>query len=394
MKFADRALGIMPSATLAITAKAKEMKKNGIDVISFGAGEPDFDTPDFIKNACKKSIDAGFTKYTPSDGIIELKDAIINKLKNDLGVAYQRDQVCAASGAKHALCVLFMCTVEPGDEVIVPAPYWVSYVEMIRMAGGKAVIIETDHTTEFKMTADMLKKSITKKTKAVILNSPSNPTGAVYSKEELKSLANVLENQDILIISDEIYDKLLYDGEKHISIVQLSEKLIDKTVIVNGHSKTYSMTGWRLGYAAGPKEIISLMKKWISHSTTSPTSFVQQAGVDALTGDQAFLAGWVNTFKERRDVMVEGLNQIEGIECLTPKGAFYVYPCIKGLLGKEFNGEKINSSMDLAAYLLEKHNVAIVPGEAFGNSDYFRMSFATSMENIKKGLERIKKALS
>ena len=394
MKFADRALGIMPSATLAITAKAKEMKKNGIDVISFGAGEPDFDTPDFIKNACKKSIDAGFTKYTPSDGIIELKDAIINKLKKDIGIAYSREQVCAASGAKHALCVLFMCSVNPGDEVIVPAPYWVSYVEMVKMAGGIPVVVNTDHTTGFKMTAEMLKENITKKTKVVILNSPSNPTGSVYSKKELKNLANVLENQDILIISDEIYDKLLYEGEKHVSIVQLSEKLIDKTVIVNGHSKTYSMTGWRLGYAAGPKEIISLMKKWISHSTTSPTSFVQQAGVEALEGDQKFLESWVKTFQERRDALVKGLNEIEGITCLTPKGAFYVYPCIKDLFGKEFGGQVINSSMELAAYLLEKHNVAIVPGEAFGNIDYFRMSFATSMENIKKGLERIKKALS
>ncbi len=394
MKFADRALGITPSATLAISNKAKQMKKDGVDVISFGAGEPDFDTPEYIKTACKKSLDAGFTKYCPSDGIVELKDAIINKLKRDIATKYERDQICATIGAKHALNLIMQVSVNPGDEVIIPAPYWVSYFEMVKMAGGKPVIIDTDESTGFKVTADMVKNAISKKTKAIILNSPSNPTGSVYSKQELESLINVLESQDILIISDEIYDKLLYDGEAHISIVQLSDKISEKTVVVNGLSKTYAMTGWRIGYAAGPSEIIGLMKKWASHSNSTVTSFVQQASAEALEGDQSFLKDWVSTFQTRRDVLVKGLNDIPGLTCVKPKGAFYVFPSIKEIIGKEFKGKTINNAMDFAAYLLDEFQVAVVPGEAFGNPQNFRMSFATSMENIEKGLERIKKALS
>ena len=394
MKYADRALAIQPSATLAINAKAKELQSKGIKVISFGAGEPDFDTPDYIKAACKKSLDAGFTKYTASEGIPGLIDGIIASLKRDIGVAFEKNQICTAIGAKHAIYAILLVTVNPGDEVIIPSPYWVSYIEMVAMAGGKPVIVDTDESTGFKMTGEMLKEKITKKTKAVILNSPSNPTGAVYNRQELQSLVNVLENQDILVISDEIYDKLIYDGEKHLSIVQLSEKILEKTVIINGLSKSYSMTGWRVGYAAGPKEIISLMKNWISHSTSMVTSFVQQASVEALNGDQSFIDGWVKTYQERRDVLVEGLNQIPGLTCLKPQGAFYVYPSIHGLIGKTFGNKVINNAMDLAGYLLEDHQVAIVPGEAFGNTQNFRMSFATSMENIKEGLVRIKKALS
>ncbi len=394
MNLADRATGITPSATLAITSKAKQMKKDGVDVISFGAGEPDFDTPEFIKDACKKSLDAGFTKYCPSDGIIELKDAIINKLKRDIGIGYDRTQICAAAGAKHALNLIMQVAVNPGDEVIVPAPYWVSYVEMVKMAGGKPVVIETTEETGFKVNAEMVKNALTKKTKAIILNSPSNPTGAVYTREELQALVNVLESQDLIIISDEIYDRLIYDGEIHISIVQLSEKIAEKTIIVNGLSKTYSMTGWRIGYAAGPTEIIGLMKKWASHSNSTVTSFVQQASVEALEGNQSFLTEWVDTFQKRRDALVKGLNDIPGLSCLTPKGAFYVFPSIKELIGKELGGKTINGALDLAAYLLDEYKVAIVPGEAFGAPENFRMSFATSMENIEKGLERIKKALS
>jgi len=394
MKFADRAVAIAPSATLAITAKAKELEKKGIDIVSFGAGEPDFDTPDFIKASCKKSIDSGFTKYTPSEGIIELRDAIINKFKKDNGLVYDRSQICVCVGAKHALYVIFQVLLNPGDEVILQSPYWVSYVEMVKMAGGEPVIIDTNESTGYKMTAEMIKDKLSKKTKAVILNSPSNPTGVVYTQEELKQLGNVLEVQDLYIISDEIYDKLLYDDEKHVSIAQLSEKLFSKTIIVNGLSKTYSMTGWRVGYTAGPKEFINLMKNWISHSTSNVTSFCQTASVDAMNGDQNFLNDWIKTFQERRDVLVKGLNEIPGITCDNPKGAFYVFPSIKGIIGKEFGGNKINSSMELATYLLEKFNVAVVPGEAFGAPLNFRMSFATSIEKVKEGLARIKKAFT
>ena len=393
MKLADRVNKIQPSPTLAIDAKAKALKAQGVDIVGFGAGEPDFDTPLNIKEAAKKAIDAGFTKYTPVGGTDELKDAIIAKMKNDHGLEYSRDEISVACGAKHSLYNISQALIQEGDEVIIPAPYWVSYPDQVVLAGGTPVFIETDEAAGFKITPAQLEKVITKNTKALILNSPCNPTGASYTVDELKAIGQVCLKHDFLIISDDIYERLLYDGLKFSEIAQVVPELKSRTIVVNGVSKTYAMTGWRIGYACGPRELMGAMTKMQSQSTSNPTSIAQKAAVEALNGPQDAVAAMAVEFEKRRTYIVERLNAMPGVTCFKATGAFYVFPNFSGIYGKSFNGKMIGNSTEFAAYLLEDAKVAIVPGVAFGADKYARLSYAVSMENIRKGMDRIEAAL-
>ncbi|VAV82312.1 Aspartate aminotransferase [hydrothermal vent metagenome] len=404
IKISKRVSNLEESVTLAITAKAKALKAEGRDIIGLSAGEPDFDTPENIKDAAHKAINDGRTKYTPVGGIPELKDAVIERLKLDRGLTYKRSEVLISCGGKHSIYNLLQALLDPGDEVIIPAPYWVSYPPMVELAGGVPVIITTDDASGFKVTAEAFKAHITEKTKAVIINSPSNPTGAVYSKEELTEIAELALEHDILIISDEIYDKLHYDAacKGAPTIATISEKVKAQTVVLNGVSKAYSMTGWRIGYAAGPEELIGAMMKLQSQSTSGASSISQWAAVEALAGPQEAVAIMRDEFHKRRDLMVSGLNAIDGITCLTPEGAFYVFPNISGVFGKSGGrsgteaGEevKITDSVSLCTYLLEAAGVAVVPGAAFGQDSNIRLSYACSTEDIKEGLARIEKAVA
>lgn len=393
MKLADRVNKIQPSPTLAIDAKAKALKAQGVDIVGFGAGEPDFDTPLNIKEAAKKSIDAGFTKYTPVGGTDELKDAIIAKMKNDHGLEYTRDEISVACGAKHSLYNISQALIEEGDEVIIPAPYWVSYPDQVVLAGGTPVFIESDEATGFKINPEQLEKAVTKRTKALIINSPCNPTGASYTADELKAIGQVCLKHDFLIISDDIYERLLYDGLKFSEIAQVVPELKPRTIVVNGVSKTYAMTGWRIGYACGPRELMGAMTKMQSQSTSNPTSIAQKAAVEALRGPQDAVASMAVEFEKRRTYIVERLNAMPGVTCFRSTGAFYVFPNFSAVYGKSFNGKLIGNSTELAAYLLEDAKVAIVPGVAFGADKYARLSYAVSMENIRKGMDRIEAAL-
>ncbi len=393
MKLAERVNKIQPSPTLAIDAKAKALKAQGVDIVGFGAGEPDFDTPANIKEAAKKAIDAGFTKYTPVGGTDELKDAIIAKMNNDHGLEYTREEISVACGAKHSLYNISQALIQEGDEVIIPAPYWVSYPDQVVLAGGAPVFVETDETSGFKMTPQQLEKAITGKTKALIINSPCNPTGASYTVDELKAIGRVCLEHDFLIISDDIYERLMYDGQKFANIAQVVPELKTRTVVVNGVSKTYAMTGWRIGYACGPRELMGAMTKMQSQSTSNPTSIAQKAAVEALRGPQDTVAAMAAEFDKRRRFIVERLNAMPGVTCFKATGAFYVFPNFSGVYGKSFNGRMINNSTDFAAYLLEEAKVAIVPGVAFGADRYARLSYASSMENITKGMDRIEAAI-
>ena len=378
---------IKPSPTIAVTQKARELRAAGKDVIGLGAGEPDFDTPENIKNAAIKAIKRGDTKYTAVDGTPELKKAIIKKFKRENKLNYSIDQITVGSGGKQVLYNTFMATLNRGDEVIIPAPFWVSYPDMVLLAGGKPKIIKCTEKEGFKLTAKKLKNAITKKTKWIILNSPSNPTGAGYSKKEIQDLAKVLiRYKKILILSDDIYEHVRYDNFKFFTIAQIS-KLKDRTLTMNGVSKSYAMTGWRIGYAAGPKDIIKAIGKIQSQSTSNPSSISQAAAVEALNGKQGFIKNRANAFKERRNFVVKSLNNIKGINCLNPNGAFYVFPSCKGLLNKK---TKLKTDTDFVKKLLEKENVAVVQGSAFGLDGYFRISYATSMQNLKKAMKRIK----
>jgi aspartate aminotransferase len=393
MKLADRVNKIQPSPTLAIDAKAKALKAQGIDIVGFGAGEPDFDTPDNIKEAAKMAIDMGFTRYTPVGGIDELKDAIIAKLRKDNCLEYSRNEISVACGAKHSLYNISQALIQHGDEVVIPAPYWVSYPDQVLLAGGKPVFIETDEGTSFKITSEKLEKAITKNTRALILNSPCNPTGATYSEAELKAIGEVCLKHDFMIISDDIYEKLLYDNLSFSNIATAVPALKERVIVVNGVSKTYAMTGWRIGYAAGPAEIISAMTKMQSQSTSNPASIAQKAAVEALNGPQDAVAKMVVEFEKRRSYIVERLNSIPGVSCFRSTGAFYAFPNISGIYGRSFEGTVISNSTEFAAYLLERAKVALVPGIAFGADNYVRLSYATSLENIKKGLDRIEEAV-
>lgn len=394
MRLSSRTEKIKPSPTLAITAKANALKAQGRKIIGFGAGEPDFDTPDHIKRAAIAAIEKGFTKYTPVGGIDELKDAVVAKLKRDNGLTYERSQIVVSCGAKHSLYNVSQVLFQEGDEVIIPAPYWVSYPDIVMLAGAQPVFIETREQDGFKMRPEALEAAITAGTKAVILNSPSNPTGAAYTEAELKALAEVMTGRDIGIVSDDIYEKIVYDDFRFQNIVSVCPELMDRTIVVNGVSKAYAMTGWRIGYAAGPKNVIAAATELQSQNTSNPTSIAQKAAVEALNGDQAIVGRMAREFRKRRDYMVSALNRMPGVSCLKPEGAFYVFPNISGLYGKKGKTGIISNSQDMAEYLLEKVDVAVVPGSAFGNDRHIRLSYATSMKNIEEGMQRIHSAVS
>jgi aspartate aminotransferase len=394
MKLSQKLSSIKPSPTLSLDAKAKSMKAQGIDVVNFGVGEPDFDTPDNIKEAAVKALKEGFTKYTPVGGTDDLKNAIIDKFRSDNGLSYEKSEVMVSCGAKHSLYNIACALLDAGDEVVIPAPYWVSYPDQVLLNGAEPVIAETDEKNSFMMTPEILESCVTEKTKAIILNSPSNPTGLAYDRESLEAIAEIARKHDFYIISDEIYEKLVYDGFKHISIASIDETIKKRTLVVNGLSKSHAMTGWRIGFTAGAKEVIQAMTKIQSQSTSNPTSIAQKAAVEALTGSQDFIPRMTREFDKRRLYIMDRLSNIQGITCLRPLGAFYVFPNVSSFYGKRFQDQTISSSFDLSSYFLEKVNVAAVPGGAFGDDRYFRLSYATSMENIRKGLDRIEKALS
>ena len=378
---------IKPSPTIAVTTKAREMRAAGKDVIGLGAGEPDFDTPDNIKTAAIEAIKKGDTKYTAVDGTPALKKAIVEKFQRENNLSYTTDQITVGTGGKQVLYNTFMATLNKGDEVIIPAPFWVSYPDMVMLAGGTPKIVKCDEKDGFKISAKKLKKVISKKTKWLILNSPSNPTGAGYTKKEIEELGEVLlKNKNVFILSDDIYEHIRYDNFNFYTIAQIP-KLKERTLTMNGVSKSYAMTGWRIGYAAGPKEIINAIRKIQSQSTSNPSSISQAAAVEALNGQQDFITERAEAFKERRDFVVESLNKIKGVNCLMPNGAFYVFPSCKGLLGKK---TKLKNDTEFVQQLLEKSMVAVVQGSAFGLNGYFRISYATSMENLKKAMARIR----
>ena len=381
---------IKPSPTIAVTQKARELKASGKDIIGLGAGEPDFDTPDNIKQAAIQAIKDGDTKYTAVDGTPALKDAIVKKFKRENNLEYQTDQITVGAGGKHVIYNAMMATLNEGDEVVVPAPYWVSYPDMVLLAGGKPIILECNEKQGFKINPSVLEKTITKKTKWIILNSPSNPTGACYSEKDIREIAQVLEKHPhVYILSDDIYEHVTYEGFKFFTIAQI-EGLKDRVLTMNGVSKAYSMTGWRIGYAAGPKEIIKAIAKIQSQSTTNPSSISQAAAVEALNGTQDFIKERAISFQERRDYVVKALNKIEGLECLNPDGAFYVFPSCKELIGKkDSKGKKLETDTDFVQSLLENSDVAVVQGSAFGLDGFFRISYATSMKNLEKALEKI-----
>jgi len=382
MKLSKRARNITPSMTLSITAKAKEMKRQGLDVVSFGAGEPDFDTMIHIKEAAKKAIDEGFTKYTASSGIIELKEAICAKFRRDNWLDYEPKNIIVSTGGKQALFNMIMVTVDPGDEVIIPIPYWVSYEEMVKVAEGKCVFLKTNN---FKINPQDLEKAITPKTKMLIFNSPSNPTGVVYDEKELKQIASICQKHNIYILSDEIYEKLIY-GKKHVSIASINEKIKKLVIVINGVSKSYAMTGWRIGYAAAEEELVKAATRLQDHTTSNPTSISQKAALAAINGPEDHVAKMVYEYKKRRDFMVDRLNRIEGMIATRPDGAFYVFANVS-----KFYSDEVKGSMVFCQKLLEDAYVAAIPGIAFGDDRFIRLSFATGMEHIKRGLDRIEK---
>lgn len=390
MKLAQRLSSIKPSPTLALNAKAKALVAQGIDVVGFAAGEPDFDTPASIKQAGVDAINSGFTKYTATAGIPELRAAIVDKLKRENGFDFTAEQVLVSCGAKHSLYNLFQALLNPGDEVIIFSPYWVSYPDMVRLAGGVPVIVDTKEADGFAPTADALSRALTPKTRAVIINSPSNPTGAVLSREALASLGKALLAHDCLVVTDDIYEKLMYVDAPFVNIANAVPELFKRTVVVNGMSKAFSMTGWRLGYTAGPKELIAAMTMIQDQSTSNAASMVQKAGLAALKAPADEQAKMIAEYKSRRDFVVEGLNAIPGVKCRLPEGAFYVFPNVEGLIGKSYKGTKIAGSVQLSEVLLNEFRVAAVPGEPFGAEGYLRMSFVTSRANLEKGLARIR----
>jgi len=384
---------VKPSITMAVSAKAKAMKADGIDVIALSAGEPDFNTPDHICDAGISAIKNGFTHYTPASGIIELKKAVCEKFKRDNGLKYDTSQVIINCGAKHSVFLGVFALTSPGDEVIIPSPYWVSYYDMVKLAGGKPVVIEGKSENNLKITPEQLKNTITNNTKLLIFNSPSNPSGMIYSKEEMKSLAKVIVEYGIYVLSDEIYEKLIYDGKKHFSIASFSDEMFKQTITVNGVSKTYSMTGWRIGYAAGAEEIITAMGTVQSQETSNPCSISQKAALAALTGSHDFLEQWVDKFSKRRLYIIDRLNSMDGVSCITPEGAFYVFPDVSSFYGKSYNGTVIDGSVAFCEYMLNEQHIALVPGAGFGADAHVRISYAVSMENIEKAMDRFENGL-
>jgi len=393
MKLASRAEKLKPSATLLITAKAKALRAEGIDVIGFGAGEPDFDTPENIKDIAVSAINDGFTKYTAVGGIDELKEAIMASLREDYGLDYDKSEIIVSCGAKHTLYNLTQVIIEEGDEVIIPAPYWVSYPAQVSLAGGKPVIIETTEESGFKIEPDELKEKINQKTKVLILNYPSNPTGATYNEDDLNIIAEIAIDSGLIIISDEIYHKILYGGITHTPIATLGDDVKNSTILVNGVSKTYSMTGWRIGYSAGDKAVTRAMSKLQGQSTSNPVSISQMAAVEALMGSQDDVSKMVREFEERKNYITKRLNEVPDVRCFSPQGAFYVFPNISRFFGKGYDGKEIENSVDFTEFLLEEAKVAVIPGIEFGSDDHVRISYAVSMEDIKKGIDRIEEAV-
>ncbi|WP_160673953.1 pyridoxal phosphate-dependent aminotransferase [Clostridium sp. C8-1-8] len=385
---------LTPSITLSVTAKANEMKKAGINVISFAAGEPDFNTPQNIIDAAVEAMKKGYTKYTPASGLIDLKKAVCEKFLRDNNLTYSTSQVIISNGAKQCLGNLFLALLNPGEEVIVPTPYWVSYPELIKIADGVPVFVECKEENDFKYTIDELNKVLTDKTKAILLNSPNNPTGTIYSKEELIEIANFAKEHDLYIVSDEIYEKLIYDGNEHVSIAALSEDAFNRTIVINGVSKTYSMTGWRIGYAAGPGNVIKLMSSIQSHMTSNPNTIAQHATIEALNTEEAVVKDMALEFERRRNFMAKKLNEIENVKIINPSGAFYVMVNISYYLKKKFGETIIEDSIKFSEVLLEDGAVATVPGIAFGLDDYIRLSYATSTDNIEEGINRLKSFLN
>jgi aspartate aminotransferase len=391
---AERTNLIKPSVTLAIAAKAGKLRSEGIDVVNFSAGEPDFDTPEHIKAAAVKALREGMTKYTDIKGIEPLRAAIAKKYEADHGLSYRKEDVLVSCGAKHSVYNIFQAIIDPGDEMIIPAPYWVSYSDIALLAGGVPKIIQTNEASGFRIKPEQLAAELTSKTKVFVLNSPCNPTGAGYDADELRAIARVLEKHSCLILCDDIYEKIVYDSFRFHNLVALSPALRDRTILINGVSKTYAMTGWRIGYALGPADVIAAAGKIQSQSTSNPTSIAQAAALEAISGPQNDIAGMAREFQQRRDVIVERLNAIQGMRCFKPQGAFYVFPNVSAFLGRAANGKKLVSPCDLAGYLLEEARVAVVPGEDFGSREHIRFSYATAIENIEKGCKRVAAAFA
>jgi aspartate aminotransferase len=393
MSISQRARNLVPSATVAIAATARRLRAQGIDVIGFGQGEPDFDTPEHIKEAAIQAIREGFTKYTASGGIDELKDAVTTKLKRDNGLGYTRDQILISCGGKHSLFNVFQALLEPGDEVIIPAPYWVSFPEQVKVCGGKPVFVQTHEREGFRLHRELVEPLVTPRTKILLLNSPCNPTGAAVSLAELESLADLATEWGFWLLSDETYEALVYDEHQHVSIASLSDRVYAQTILVNSLSKTYSMTGWRVGYTAASKEIIRAMDGLQSQETSNPTSIAQRAAVAALTGPQVTVQDMREEFDRRRRYIVDRLNAMPGIRCIKPQGAFYVFPNVSGMYGRHYTGTIIRNSSDFTTYLLEAARIAVVPGIEFGNDEHVRISYATSLKNIKEGMDRMAEAV-
>lgn len=394
MKLAARVSRIAPSPTLAMAATAKAMAAQGLDVVDFSAGEPDFDTPEPVKAAAEAAIRAGFTKYTPTSGIDELRGAIVDKLQVELGLRYEKSQILVSCGAKHSLYNLAEALLEAGDEIIIPIPYWVSYLDQALLNDATPILLSTKEEDGYAVHAAELERLITPRTKAIIVNSPCNPTGATYDRATLELIASVAVRHDLIVISDEIYEKILYDGTTHISIASLGPEIAARTVIINGVSKAYAMTGWRIGYAAGPKDLITAMANIQSQSTSNPCSISQKAAVAALRLGEPFTVKMVEEFSHRRNTIVDGLNKIPGVACRMPRGAFYAFPNIKGLLGKRSPSGMLKTPNDVAHFLLNEARIAVVPGEPFGSQEHLRLSYATSMTNITRGLERLGQAFA
>ena len=390
MRISKRCQAVTGSLTLEIDAKAKEMKAKGLDVVGFGAGEPDFDTPQHIRDAAKDALDRGMTRYTPAAGMLELRKAVCDKLLRDNGLEYQPQQIVVSNGAKHSLFNTFQALLDEGDEVIVPGPYWVSYPELVIMAGGVPVTVQAQEENSFKLTPEQIEAAVTDRTRAIVLNSPNNPNGFVYTRQELQAIGDIAIRHDLTIVSDEIYEFLVYDGAEHVSIASLSPELKERTIVINGMSKAYAMTGWRIGYTASPLHVAKAMTNFQSHSTSNPNSIAQWAALAALSGPDDQLKTMVAEFDRRRKRMVELINGIPGLSCKPPKGAFYVMMNISGLIGKKLHGVPVTGSMSFTELLLENQQVAVVPGVGFGADKYVRLSYATDMKNIEKGLARIR----
>jgi aspartate aminotransferase len=393
MKLCDKVTSIQPSPTLSVNAKAAELRAAGADIISLGVGEPDFDTPEHVRQAGIDAINQGFTRYTPVDGIPELKQAVMDKFRRDNGLEYAKEQVIVNCGGKHSGYLVMQALLNPGDEVIVPAPYWVSYPPMVTLAGGKPVVVATEESADFKLTLDQLKGAMTDRTRAVFLNSPSNPTGGVYTAEELRPLAEACAEAGALIVSDEIYESIIFDGLEFTATASLSPEIYEHTITLNGVSKTYAMTGWRIGYMGGPADLIKACSKIQSQSTSNPCSIAQKAAVAALNGPQDQVRSMVAEFAKRRDYMMDRLAALDGVTCPRPRGAFYVMPNFSAYYGKKAGGQEIAGSVDLSGYLLEEAHVATVAGAAFGEDACIRLSYATSMELLEKAMDRLEEAL-